>query len=231
MLSRWRNHLAALVVIILLVLLGLRGVQKTVGETVIVEQPRALEMVGPLLGNATVGQTFLLKYHGLSAVAVDLTTEDRTFSGELLFHLRVSNVELLTQTVVLESVKGSVYQVFEFDPLKGLANQEAFFYLEQSTSTDQDGVISVWGTLEDEYEAGEAVLAGFETSEVQDLKFHLSYEPSLLEKVGIFTRRLAENKPSFWGDARLYVFLGGIYFVLIYFLIVSLMSFSQLQER
>ena len=215
-----------MLVVILMAALALRGVQKAVGDTVTVEQLQATEILVPREQDARVGQTFFVDYRGLSAVAVKLTTEGQPGSAAVVFHLQASGQVLLTRTLAVKSLVDEAYYTFEFDPLSDLVEQDAYFYLEQSDVEAGKG-LAVWATEDDAYSEGELVLSGFESADVQDLAFRLTYQPSLFEKVGILARRLTEDKPSLWGDVRLYVLIGGLYLGMVYLLIVNVLAFSE----
>jgi hypothetical protein len=220
------KHIVALAVVVFLGAVGLIGVQRTVGDTIVVEQPRAVKKVYPQEDGASVTQTFPLKYHHLSAIEVKLATVANPVPGSLIFRMHVSDQELITQTVALESVENNAYYSFEFDPVLDFEEEEAQFRL-QLFDIDKDNTIAIWGTTEDIYQEGMASWEGFETSGVQDLTFRLYYRPSSSEKVGILAQRLVSNKPAFFGDVRFYILMGTIYLMLIYLLILGLLSLHE----
>lgn len=212
----WKTHLITLSSIAVLLLLGLFGVEKTVNN-IYTEQPHFSVVVGEIVESASVGQTFIAEYNGLSRVELLLTTYGRHNTGPLIFHLRASATDSDLVTIVIESgeVRDNTYQVFEFPPLRGLSGQRLYFFVEAPQATSGNA-IGVWGVTEDFYPDGKAIIRGVNDRGIQDLAFRLGYQPSVLEKSDILLGRLAANKPSLWGDRKLYICLGGAYFVLLY---------------
>lgn len=213
----WQVHLTAAAEMLLLLLVGFLGVEKSV-DGVYTEQPLASVVVGEIQASVTVGQTFIAEYDGLSRVEVYLATYARHNTGPLVFHLRAdpcSGADLVTATFDAEEVADNSYHVFEFSPIRSSGGCLYCFFLEAPEATPGNA-ITVWGAREDAYAEGEAILDGLGERRVHDLTFRLGYELTALDKVAVFLERLAVNKPSLWGDERLYVFLGVAYLVLLY---------------
>ncbi|MGB9872551.1 MAG: hypothetical protein ACPLYD_12915 [Anaerolineae bacterium] len=190
------------------------------------EQPRA-EVPVELLAAGAVGQTFVAEYDGLCRV--ELYIHARRNTGPLVFRLRSfaeSTENILTITLDAEEPNEPIYQVFKFDPLPGSGGRSLFFSLEAPHATP-DGVAMVWGTAEDAYPDGEVVVQGVDRPEIRDLTFRLGYQPSLTEKTNILLDRLAANKPSLWGDRKLYVGLGIMYLILLYAVLVQMLRVNR----
>lgn len=225
----WQIYLTALGGIAVLLLISLFGVAQTV-TTVYTEQPYASAVVGEILGSASVGQTFIAEHNGLSRIELYLSTYARHNTGPLIFHLRTNlanntdnNTDLITVTVDTGTVGDNAYQAFSFPPLRDSAGRHLYFFLEAPEATPGNA-ITVWGATGDVYPDGEAVFQGMESRGIQDLTFRIEYQPSLVERVGFLLDRLGANKPSLWGDRRLYLYLGVAYFVLLY---IALLQAAQ----
>lgn len=217
----WRGHLAALGGVLLLVVIGLLGVQQAT-EEVQTEQAEASATVGELVAGATAGQSFMAEYGGLAEVAVKVGTYERENEGALVFHLDGPGLTGgITRTVNAAELKDNTYRAFEFPPIQDSAGRGFTFTLE-SPEAERGEAVTVWGAKENVYPDGEAVLTGLYRGErVADLTFRLTYEPPLLARVDLFLDRLAAGKPSLWGDRSLYVILGSAYLVLLYALFVT----------
>jgi len=206
-----------------LLLPALLGVIQTVDE-VHSELFPATTKTGELTAAAKAGQTFVTEYAGLYSVEVRLGDYNRENTGPLTFHLLSSpsaTEDIVTITIDAGDVEDA-YHTFQFAPLCEPAGRSLYFYLEAPQATPGNA-ITVWGTAEDAYPDGKAVLQGLDRS-VQDLTFRLGYRPSLPERLGILLDRLAAGKPSIWGDERLYFMLAASYLVLLYVLLVRGMT-------
>ena len=217
----WQVHLVALGGIFILLLLIFIGVQKSV-DMIYTEQPIASSMVGELLTPVSIGQTFVAEYDGLCRVELYLSTYGRHNTGPVVFHLRypISSTDLLTITIDASEVSGNAYQVFEFSPLRDSRGQSFYFFLEAPQATPGNA-IAIWGTTEDIYPNGEAIIQGIAQPKIRDLTFRLGYQSSLAEKINFLINRLAVNKPSLWGDRKFYVCLGLAYLVLLYTVLIK----------
>lgn len=217
----WKTHLVTLGSMAVLLLLGYFGMNKTI-KNIYTEQSYFSVVVGEVVGSASVGQTFITEYNGLSRIELLLTTYGRRNTGPLIFHLRTSAADNDLVTIAIDSgeVEDNTYQIFEFPPLRGLAGQHLYFFVEAPQAT-LGNAIGVWGVTEDVYPDGKAIVRGMQDQRVQDLAFRLGYHPSVLEKSDILLSRLAANKPSLWGDRKLYICLGGAYLVLCYIVLVQ----------
>lgn len=211
----WRAHLMALLGVVAVLVLTLVGISKSV-EDVRTVQSEHSDTVGELLSSNTVGQTFVAEYDGLSSVEVLLATYARGNSGLLIFHLRSSldATDLVTFTFDAANVRDNAYYVFEFPPLPDSAGRAFYFQLEASEA-EPGNAITVWGTSEDVYPEGMAVLQGLDSG-ICDLAFRLRYDLPLRDGIHVLLDRLTAGKPSLLGDKWLYVLLGGTYLSLIY---------------
>jgi hypothetical protein len=217
----WRGHLAALGGVLLLVVIGLLGVQQAT-EEVQTEQAEASATVGELIAGAAAGQSFTAEYGGLSEVAVKVGTYERQNRGAVVFRLDGPGLtEAITRTVDAAELEDNAYRAFEFPPIQDSAGKRFTFTLE-SPDAEPGEAITVWGAEEDVYPDGEATLTGlYRGKSVADLTFRLTYEPPLLDRADLFLERLAAGKPSLWGDRSLYVILGSAYLALLYALFVT----------
>ncbi len=221
----WRAYLAAAGGITGIVLLGLLGISQSVRD-VKTEQPQISAVVGELLPSARVGQSFVAEFSGLSSVKVLLATYGRFNQSQMVFRLRSwpnAQEDLVTLSFNAADVVDNAYHVFEFSPIRDSAGRSFSFWLEAAEASPGNA-ITVWGSTEDAYPGGEAILQGVEGNGVQDLAFRIEYEPSLREKGRVLAQRLAANKPSVWGDPRLYGGLAVIYLLLLFALFVRLLN-------
>ncbi|MEM2370849.1 MAG: hypothetical protein QXH51_08115 [Candidatus Bathyarchaeia archaeon] len=197
------------------------GIEHTV-DTICTEQPIAAQVAGELVAGSYIGQAFKAEYNGLYRVEVYLSAGARQSAGPLILHIRTAQdagTDLIAVKVNSEQVHNNAYQPFEFLPLRHSAGQHLHFLLEAPQAVPGNA-LAVWGTMEDIYADGEAILYGVKNTAIRDLTFRLCYKPSLREKALILLDRLASNKPSLWGDKLLYVGMGLTYLVLLYFLII-----------
>lgn len=213
----WQAHLAAAGGVAFLTLVSLWGVARTVDD-VYTEQPVASAVVGELQGAAIAGQTFTAEYNGLSEIELYLATYARRNVGPLIFHLRAApdaTLDLVTITIDARDIIDNSYYTFDFPPIRASAGRRYYFFLEAPEATTGNA-ITIWGTKQDMYVGGEAVLNGLEERRVRDLTFRLRYELTLSEKISAFLDRLTANKPSLWGNRWLYIWLGVTYLALLY---------------
>ncbi len=224
----WRAYLAALGSVAGVISLGLIGVWQAV-EGVSTAQPQISATVGELLQSAAVGQTFVAEYAGLSRIEVMLATYARPNTGPLTFHLRSSpdaEEDLTTLAFDAAGVVDNRCYVFEFPPIRNSAGRSYYFCLEAPQAAPGNA-ITVWGNTEDVYPDGEAILQGVAGNGVRDLTFRLGYNPPLWQRVSILTQRLTANKPSVWGDVRLYALLAAAYVVLLFLFFARLSSTDE----
>lgn len=182
--------------------------------------------VGGILAHSLVCQTFAAEYPDLLFVEVEFATYARANTGPVTFHLRASPDaadDLFTITFDAADVEDNVYRKFEFSPIRESAGRSFCFCLE-APEAEPGNAITVWGSTEDTYPAGEVVLEGLEDRGVRDLTFRLGYDPPLGVKAGVLLERLVANKPSLWGDKRFYILLAVAYLVLLYVLFVRVMG-------
>ena len=208
-----------------IVILGLMGIWRSV-EGASTDQPRASVTVGELLSSVTAGQTFVAEYAGLSFIEVRLATYARSNTGPLVFHLRAhpdNQEDLATLTFDAANVVDNAYYTFEFPPIRDSAGRSFYFCLEAPEATPGNA-ITVWGSTEDVYPDGEAVLQGLAGNGVRDLTFRLGYDPPLWQRISILAERITANKPSVWGDIRLYIVLSVAYLALLFLLFARLLN-------
>ncbi len=215
----WRTHLVALGGVVLILVFGLMGIQKAT-DKIHTQQPHANKSVGELLASTEAGQTFTAEHSGFSLVEVRLATLARANTGPVVFHLRESpdaSVDLFVTTIEAADVKDNAYHIFEFPPIRDSIGRSFYFGLE-SPDAEQGNAITVWGTTEDIYPDGKAVLEGLKDCGVRDLTFRLGYDPPLGERASILLNRVVANKPSLWGDKSFYILLAAVYLALLYVL-------------
>lgn len=228
-LSRWQAHLVALAGVGMALLLCVAGGSKTVGQLG-ADQSRASQVAGELVASATIGQTFVAEYPGLSCIEVKLATYARRNSGPLIFHLRAApdaTEDVVTLTLDAAEIKDNAYHSFEFPPIRDSTGHTFYFYLE-APEAESNNAITAWGITEDAYPEGKAVLRNVAGHGVRDLTFRLRYNPPWGQTIGIVLDRLADHKPSVWGNQWFYVLLGVSYLLLLYafFVQVARSTFS-----
>lgn len=178
-------------------------------------QPIYEEHVGEIYGDAQAGQTFAAPYSGLYRVDVLLLTYGRINTHDVVFHLKASPKEeedLLKVTINAREVKDDTYSVFTFPRIPDSAGKIFFFCLDSPESVPGDA-ITIGSKGGDPYARGTAYLNGSPTE--QDLTFVAHYRAGLWETARVVLDRLAENKPSIWGDRRLYLSLAFLYLALL----------------
>ena len=227
--SRGRAHLIALAGVGMALLVCMTGGRKTVGQLG-ADQSQASQVVGELVASATIGQTFVAEYPGLSRVEVKLATYARRNSGPLIFHLRAApnaTEDVVTLTLDAAEIEDNAYHSFDFPPIRDSAGHTFYFYLE-TPEAEPDNAITAWGTTEDAYPDGKAVLRDVPGHGVHDLTFRLEYNPTWWQTIEIVLGLLADHKPSVWGNPWFYVLLGVSYLLLLYafFVQVAQSAFS-----
>jgi hypothetical protein len=187
-------------------------------------QPICEGHVGEIYGDAQVGQTFAAPYSGLYRVDVLLLTYRRINTHDLVFHLKKSpkdEEDLLKVTINAHEIKDGAYFGFTFPRIPGSAGKTFFFYLDSPGSVPGDA-ITVCSKGGETYAKGTAYLNGSPMK--RDLTFVAHYRPGLWETTNVVLDRLVENKPSIWGDWRLYLYLVFLYLVLISLLVGRIME-------
>jgi hypothetical protein len=178
-------------------------------------QPICEKDVGEIYGGAQAGQTFAASYSGLYRVDMLLLTYGRINTHEVVFHLKASPKEeedLLKVTISAREVKDGAYFGFTFPRIPDSAGKTFFFYLDSPESVPGDA-ITICSKGGDSYAKGTAYVNGSPTE--RDLTFVAHYRPGLLETTNVALNRLIENKPSIWGDWRLYLPLAFLYLALL----------------
>lgn len=170
-------------------------------------QDTHIEPVGQLVGQKTVGQTFVARYDHLERIDLFLGTYDRPNTEAVIFNLRAAPdapEDIFTTTFQADTVEDFAYRTFTFPPLSDSAGRSYYFFLESPSSVDGNA-ISLWKQTEDLYAPGQMVLNG--VPQTGDLQFQAHYRPTARNKLAALLDRLTENKPSIWGDERFYVLL------------------------
>jgi hypothetical protein len=187
-------------------------------------QPVYEEHVGEIYGDAQVGQTFAVPYSGLYRVDVLLLTYGRINTHDVVFHLKASPKEekdLLKVTINARQIKDGAYFGFTFPRIPDSAGKTFFFYLDSPESVPGDA-ITIGSKGGDPYAKGTAYLNGSPTE--QDLAFVTRYRAGLWETTNVVLDRLIKNKPSIWGDRRLYLYLAFLYLVLLGLLVSRILE-------
>jgi hypothetical protein len=228
----WRAHLYALAGTLLVLLVGLIGVHEMVSPFRSRQLPLGRrENIGELVGSSQACQTFIAEYPGLSCVEVRLLDYGRQNLGPFTFHLCAAPGEsrdIVTLTHDASSVRSGDYYAFEFPPLPDSAGRSYRFCLEAPDAVLLNS-ITVQGTLEDAYPAGEATFREMwgQSAGVRDLVFRLGYTLSFSQKLAALAERLTEYKPFLCGDWRFYVLLFALYPSLLYLLFFRMMRRSE----
>jgi hypothetical protein len=163
--------------------------------------------VGQIVGGETVGQTFLARYNHLHRIDLFMSTYARPNTHEMIFHLKATpddDADILTLSLNADQVKDYAYHSFTFPPIPNSAGRTFYFYLESPTSIEGDA-ITAWMQPWDLYPQG--TMFRNDTPAGGDLRFQAYYQGSYRDKVTALLDRLVENKPSIWGDKRLYILL------------------------
>lgn len=114
-------------------------------------------------------------------------------------------------------------------PIRDSVGRAFYFCLEAPEATPGNA-ISVRDSAEDAYPDGEAVLQGVAGNGVRDLTFRLGYHPPLWQRASM-AERITANKPSVWGDVRLYAVLAAAYLVLLFLLFARLLNAGADEEK
>jgi hypothetical protein len=163
--------------------------------------------VGQLVGQERVGQTFVARYDHLYRVDLFLGTYARSNTKDVIFHLRAAPdapADIFSTTFNAATVKDYAYRSFTFPPIPDSAGRSYYFFLE-SPSSEDGNAITAWKQTEDLYPRGQMVQNGAPVE--GDLQFQAHYRPTVRGRLTALLDRLAENKPSVWGDRRFYVVL------------------------
>jgi len=124
----------------------------------IVSQGAATQPIGEILGNKTIGQTFLAPYSNLSDVEIQLATYIRVNTHEVIFHLRSvpsSSTDLYTIKLPADKIADNSFHRFSFDPITDSKGRLFYFFIESPNSTSGNA-ITIWYNKEDAYKDGQA---------------------------------------------------------------------------
>lgn len=192
-------------------------------------QPIYEEHVREIYGDTRAGQTFVAPYSGLYRVDVLLLTYGRINTHDVVFHLKANPKEedLFKVTINARQVTDGAYFGFTFPRIPDSAGKTFFFYLDSPESVPGDA-ITIGSKGGDPYANGTAYLNGLPTE--QDLTFVARYRPGFWETVNALLNHLVKNKPSIWGDRRLYLSLAFLYLALLGLLFNRMMQ-AGLSEK
>jgi hypothetical protein len=182
-----------------------------------------LRVSGQLTGSALICQTLVTRYPGLAQIRVRLATFGRQNSGMLTAHLRTApqaTQDLFTWTVDAATVQDNTLQAFDVVPAISEQGRTLAFCLAMPGGTPGNA-IGVWGTRQDAYERGTAVVEGLPDAGIRDLVFELEYRVPPGRIFAVLGGRLAETKPMWWGKPWLYLVLGAAYVALLALLLYS----------
>ena len=178
-------------------------------------------------GDLTIGQTFQAPLDSLHRIDVVLRTYGRKNTHDVTFYLKESldSPEVIYQeTFNASEVRNNGWRTFEFSPVPHSASKSFFFYIASPDSVQGDA-ITVGGGDSDYYTGGQAYLGPVPAN--ADLAFRTYYGLSPNEKLAILGQRLVENKPSVWGDVRLYLLLAGLYILVLLLAFVELIKLAH----
>lgn len=206
---------------IALPLFGATAKLHQIGEGVRTEQLRSTQVTGELVASASVGQIVRAEWDGLAGVAVRLGTYGRRNTGSLVFHLQAfpeAGSDLATIRVDSSDIQDNAFYLFRFRPIFPSRNRIFYFYLEAPDGR-AGNAITVWGSPEDVYPDGWAVIHGLPDPNMRDLAFWLLYEPPTAIGWQVFLDQLSSSKPLFFGDKWFYIAILLIQFSLMYCLL------------
>jgi hypothetical protein len=168
------------------------------------------ELTGQLVGNETIGQSFLARYNHLYRVDLFMGAYARPNTHDVIWHLKAAPdavEDAATGIFNAAQVADYAYHAITFAPLPDSAGRTFYLYLESPASVEGDA-IGVWMQPWDLYPAGARWRNGAPAA--GDLRFLAYYKGSYRDKAAALLDRLVENKPSFWGDKRLYALLAAM---------------------
>jgi hypothetical protein len=226
------SRLPPLCITVILILVTLLLVRESIQSPLYTWQPQATQTTGEILAGKAVGQSFVAEYAGLSAIEVKIATNSHSQISSLIFHLRTdkNSEDLITLQVLAPDIKNGAYHIFDFPKIHRSAGQKFYFYIE---SPEREGyeTIEVWGSEQNTYDNGKALLDDQPTQRIQDLTFRATYEPALRGRLGLLIARLSLSKPLLWGNETTYAYLIVSYGVALHLAIVYLVRQSRLMEK
>ena len=190
------------------------------------DKPRV--SVGEIWGEAVVCQS-IHYFPGLSGVELLLATNNRQNRGPVEFSVRTSpegTERLVSVTFDAADVEDNALYPIEFPPVRGLDVRILYFCLE-APEARPGNAITIWGARDDLYPGGEAILKGVSGNGVLDLAFRLQHERTLWDRASVLLPRVAANKPSVFGERRLYLLLALAYLGLVYVLFVHVLGWRR----
>ena len=211
--SAWCGAVAAIAVVLVLGIVGARQMTARSDKAPV----EGLQVSGQLTGSSLICQTLVTRYPGLSQIRVRLATFGRQNTGALTAHLRVAPQDaqdLFTWTLDAAVVQDNALQAFDLVPAIREEGRTLAFCLAMPDGTPGNA-IGVWGTRQDAYGRGTAVLEGVSDAGIRDLVFELEYRFPLTRVFSMLAGRLAEAKPMWWGKPWFYLVLGAAYLALL----------------
>jgi peptidoglycan/LPS O-acetylase OafA/YrhL len=142
--------------LILISLLGMISLMPTDGGQI--WQEVTTQPVGEILGNMTIGQTFIAPYSNLHAIEIALATYKRVNTKEVIFHLSSapsSASDLVTIKLSGDKITDNQYHRFSFDPIADSKGRSFYFFVESPNSTPGNA-ITIWYNEKDAYKEGQA---------------------------------------------------------------------------
>lgn len=140
---------------------------------------------GELVATHSVGQSFIARYNGLSAVSLWLGTYGRPAQADLLLHLRRApdGPDVTTVGIPASQIRGeNPWQIFSFPPIENSEGQQFFVSMESPEARPGKALTLFWWESKgrgDPYPLGAAFVDG--TQKSADLAFTLHYSPPILE--------------------------------------------------
>jgi hypothetical protein len=226
--SAWCGALAGVAVVLVLGIVGARQMMARSDKAAVND----LQVSGQLTGSSLVCQTFVSRYPGLSQIRVRLATFGRQNTGVVTAHLRATPQDaqdLLTWTFDAAVVQDNALQAFDLEPAVSEEGRTLALCLAMPDGTPGNA-IGVWGTRQDAYEPGAAVLEGMPDAGIRDLVFELQYRFPLTRIFSVLAGRLAETKPLWWGQAWFYLVLGTAYLALLGLMFYSVLKGGELRR-
>lgn len=128
-------------------------------DSIDAQQIKCDKVIGEIVKNVEVGQTFKSNKNNLDAISLKLATYARNNDKDIIFGIREKNKakDIYTCKFNAKVVQNNALKTFKFKPISNSKNKEYYIYL-KSDDSKAGNAITVWYNDSNLYNDGEALL-------------------------------------------------------------------------
>lgn len=182
------------------------------------QQEKATGLWGELVGQETLGQSFVSAHDNLYRLDLGTATYGRTNTAEVIFHLRTSpqaTTDIATVTLAGPEIQNDRPTSITFSPILNSQGRSYYFYLESPRATPGNAITVYWNENE-QYTAGTAYRNGQPVH--GDLAF-TAYNQETYDLKSVWAsvvQRLSHDPPFFICYGALLLVVSGLLLVLLW---------------